>query len=307
MEPHRGRTRMAPGPRSSPMGSRCGNGKRSSTSRATSRGHPTAGGLPSPVTSSGGQGIFIATLGRSGAKLITDPALKAIDPGVEARRVGHRLPEPADRDAPRRGPGRERRAPAGGLPHTASGPTGRPTGALIATMAWVRDPADPENEQTEIFTSRRWGDRDQHLARSSRRLLAVLVARRVPARLGPDPRGRIGPGIHRRGPPSGPNVVEIRIDADLAPRSGRPTGRASSATSRARTRASKSWSSSIPMESPRWCACRPRGTSATATGSACPRATRCSGFGRRASKPDSRCRVSGVHLGRRIRRRRRLR
>jgi hypothetical protein len=90
-----------------------------------------------------GTGIFVATLGRTGAVRITDPSLKAIDPAwkpdgsviafqsYQTSTLHVVAPDGSD----------ERRLAT--LQDTDLWPDWAPDGSSIATMAWVEDPNDP--------------------------------------------------------------------------------------------------------------------------------------------------------------------
>ena len=111
-------------------------------------------------------------------------------------------------------------------------PDWAPDGSSIATMAFVQDPADPDKAQVDIFTISADGAIVTNVSRDPADEYSPtwspdgsrLAWDRVPS----DGSARAYLVVAS---PDGPNVVEIRIPADLAPPTGRRTERGSSATS----------------------------------------------------------------------------
>jgi Tol biopolymer transport system component len=173
----------------------------------------------------GGQGIFVATLGLAAARLVTDPALKAIDPAWSPDgsviAFQSQQTETLHVVAPN-GSGEHQLA---SLPHTFLWPDWSPDGSRITTMAFVPNPNDPQTGQTDIFTVSANGANVTNISRDPADDFspswspdgARLAWDRVPA----DKSARAFIVVTRL---DSPNVVEIRIDADLAPPVWSPDG-----------------------------------------------------------------------------------
>jgi Tol biopolymer transport system component len=173
----------------------------------------------------GGQGIFVATLGRTGAKLITDPALEGIDPAWKPDGTvitfQSQQTETLHVVAPD-GTGEHQLA---SLAHTDLWPDWSPDGSFVATMAWVPNPDDPEGGQTEVFTISANGAVITNMSRDPAGDFSPAWspdgARLAWARIPEDGSARAFIVVAQL---DGPNVVEIRIDADLAPPVWAPDG-----------------------------------------------------------------------------------
>ena len=103
-------------------------------------------------------------------------------------------------------------------------PDWAPDGSAIATMAFVRDPADPEKEQADIFTISADGTTVTNVSLDPADEYSPTWSpdgsRLAWDRVASD--GRTG--LCRGRPPRRPSVVEIRIPADLAPPVWSPDG-----------------------------------------------------------------------------------
>ena len=211
--------------------------RRASRSRATSPGRPTAGRSPTRPTSAGDHSIFVATLGRTGAMRITDPSLKAIDPAWKPDGSVIAFQSEQTRTLHVVAPDGSNEHQLAALPQTLLWPDWSPDGSAIATMAFVAGPGRPRARSRPTSSrSRPMGRPCTNVSRDPADEYSPtwspdgsrLAWDRVPS----DGSARAYLVVARR---DGPNVVEIRIPADLAPPTGRRTGRGSSATSWTRT------------------------------------------------------------------------
>jgi Tol biopolymer transport system component len=173
----------------------------------------------------GGQGIFVATVGRSDAKLITDPALKAIDPAWKPDGsviAFQSQPSETLHVVAPDGTGEHQLA---SLAHTGLWPDWSPDGLLVATMAWVPSPDDPQSGQTEVFTVSADGTIVTNISRDPADDFSPTWSpdgsKLAWARIPEDGSARAFVVVANL---DGPNVVEIRIDADLAPPVWSPDG-----------------------------------------------------------------------------------
>jgi Tol biopolymer transport system component len=170
-------------------------------------------------------GIFVATLGRTRPTLITDPSLGGIDPAwnpdgsviafqSEATETLHVV-------APD-GTGEHQLA---ALPHTFLWPDWSPDGASIATVAWVDGPKGPDDGQSDVFVVSANGAVVDNISRDPSEEYSPTWSpdgsRLAWARVPKDGSARAFIVVSS---PDGPNVVEIRINADLAPPVWAPDG-----------------------------------------------------------------------------------
>jgi Tol biopolymer transport system component len=172
-----------------------------------------------------GHSVFVATFGQLAPVRITDPDLKAFDPAW--RPDGSLIAFQSEADetvhvvAPD-GSG-ERRLAA--LQHTFLWPDWSPDGRSLATMAFVPDASSADTGQTEIFTISSDGQAITNVSRDPADDYSPawspdgsrLAWDRVPS----DASVRAYLVVAQA---SGPNVTEIRIDADLAPPTWSPDG-----------------------------------------------------------------------------------
>lgn len=173
----------------------------------------------------GGHGIFVATIGRTGATLITDPALKAIDPAWRPDgsiiAFQSQQTETLHVVAPD-GTGEHQLA---SLPHTGLWPDWSPDGSVVATMAYVTNREDPASGQTEVFTVSADGAVITNISRDPAGDFSPSWSpdgsQLAWARIPEDESARAFVVVAQL---DGPNVVEIRIDADLAPPVWSPDG-----------------------------------------------------------------------------------
>ena len=173
----------------------------------------------------GDHSIFVTTLGRRGAVRITDPSLKAIDPAwkPDGSVIAFQSEQTSTLHVVAPDGSNEHQLAA--LPQTVLWPDWSPDGSAIATMAFVRDPADPEKEQADIFIISADGATVTNVSRDPADEYSPtwspdgsrLAWDRVPS----DGSARAYLVVARR---DGPNVVEIRIPADLAPPTWSPDG-----------------------------------------------------------------------------------
>jgi Tol biopolymer transport system component len=169
-------------------------------------------------------GIFVATLGQTGATLITDPTLGGIDPAwspdgsviafqSEATGTLHVI-------APD-GTGEHRLA---ALANTFLWPDWSPDGSFLATGAGV-DNRDGSGGQTDIFVVSANGTVIKNMSKDPADEFSPSWSpdgsRLAWARIPKDGSARAFIVVAR---PDGPNVVEIRVDADLAPPVWAPDG-----------------------------------------------------------------------------------
>jgi Tol biopolymer transport system component len=171
----------------------------------------------------GGQAIFIATIGREGATRITDPALQAIDPAWRPDGRSIAFQSVATETVHVVAPDGSAEHELNPLPHTLLWLDWAPDGSTVATAAYV--PVDPDSGQTDVFTisadgqtvvnvsrdpsddySATWSPDGGRLAWGRVPFEASARANIVVARLETQ------------------TVLEIRVDADLAPPAWSPDG-----------------------------------------------------------------------------------
>jgi Tol biopolymer transport system component len=170
-----------------------------------------------------GQAIFVAALGKADPAQITDPSLKAFDPAWSPD--GSVIAFQSEKTetlhvvAPD-GSGEHQLA---SLPHTFLWPEWSPDGKTILTSAGVPD--GTEDGQSDIFSVSADGTVIKNISRDPSVEMSPSWSpdgsRMAWARVPPDGSGRGFVVIARV---DGPNVVEIRIDADLAPPTWSPDG-----------------------------------------------------------------------------------
>lgn len=169
--------------------------------------------------------IFVASLGRDRAAQITDPGLNAIDPAwsPDGRQIAFQSEATETLHVVSPDGGNEHRL--GTLQHTFLWPDWSPDGSTIATMAFVPDPSDPTRGQTDVFTVSANGAVVTNVSRDPADDYSPswspdgvrLAWARVPA----DGSARAYLVVAQA---FGPKVVEIRVDADLAPPVWSPDG-----------------------------------------------------------------------------------
>jgi TolB protein len=171
------------------------------------------------------QGIYVAMLGGTGANLITDPALRGIDPAwsPDGRVIAFQsgTTETLHVVAPD-GTGEHQLST---LPHTFLWPEWSPDGSSIATIAAVEGPHGLDDAQGDIFVVPANGAPARNISKDPSQEYSPswspdgsrLAWAREPA----DGSARAFIVVAR---PEGPNVVEIRVDADLAPPVWSPDG-----------------------------------------------------------------------------------
>ena len=173
----------------------------------------------------GGQGIFVATIDRIGAKLITDPSLKAIDPAWKPDGSVIAFQSQQTETLHVVGPDGTSEHQLASLRYTGLWPDWSPDGSVVATMAWVPSADDPNSGQTEVFTVSADGSIITNISRDPAGDFSPAWSpdgsRLAWARIPEDGSARAFIVVAQL---DGPNVVEIRIDADLAPPVWSPDG-----------------------------------------------------------------------------------
>lgn len=171
------------------------------------------------------QGIYVASLGRAAATLITDPALRAIDPAwsPDGLLIAFQSEQTGSLHVVSPDGGDEHQL--GSLRDSFFWPDWAPDGSTIATMAFVPDPDDPQSGQNDVFTVSANGSVVTNISRDPADDFSPSWspdgARLAWARIPADGSARAYIVVTR---PGGPNVVEIRVDADLAPPVWSPDG-----------------------------------------------------------------------------------
>jgi Tol biopolymer transport system component len=169
--------------------------------------------------------IFVASLGQTGAVRITDPSLKAIDPAwkPDGSVIAFQSEQTGGLHVVAPDGSNQHRLAA--LPHTLLWPDWSPDGSSVATMAAVRDPSNPDNEQTDIFTISADGTTVTDLSRDPAPEYSPTWSpdgsRIAWDRAASDGSARAYIVVARR---DSPTVVELRIPADLAPPIWSPDG-----------------------------------------------------------------------------------
>jgi dipeptidyl aminopeptidase/acylaminoacyl peptidase len=173
----------------------------------------------------GGSAIFVAVLGQPGVTQITDARLRAIDPAwspdgsliafqsAESETLHVVSPD---------GSGERQLSP---LQYTFLWPEWSPDGMFIATTAWVQGPDGPDDGQSDIFVVPVSGGPAKNVSRDLSPEFSPTWSpdgtRLAWARQPLDGSANAYVVVAK---PDGPNVVEIRIDADLAPPTWAPDG-----------------------------------------------------------------------------------
>jgi Tol biopolymer transport system component len=176
-------------------------------------------------TDAGGEGIFIATRGGTGANLITDPALRAIDPAWKTDGSVICFQSQQTQTLHVVAPDGTGEHELASLPNTGLWPDWSPDGSVVATMAYVPSPDDPDTGNNEVFIVSADGATITNISRDPAADFSPAWSpdglRLAWARIPEDGSARAFIVIAQ---PDGPNVVEIRIDADLAPPVWSPDG-----------------------------------------------------------------------------------
>ena len=177
------------------------------------------------IGGAGGESIFVARVGDREATRITDPELKAVDPAwrPDASVIAFQSEKTGTLHVV---------APDGAAEHELASlkntflwPEWSPDGAWIATAAFVADPKAKDGGQSDVFVISANGSIVKNISRDPASEFSPtwspdgsrLAWARQP--LDGSERGHIVVAE-----PNGPNVVEIRIDADLAPPIWSPDG-----------------------------------------------------------------------------------
>jgi Tol biopolymer transport system component len=173
----------------------------------------------------GGQSIFLATIGREGATRITDPALQAVDPAWRPDGRAIAFQSVATETVHIVAPDGSAEHELNPLPYTFLWLDWAPDGSAVATAAFVPEANDPESGQNEVFTISADGGTVVNVSRDPSDDFSAtwspdgkrLAWGRVPF----DQSARANIVVARL---EAQTVLEIRVDADLAPPVWSPDG-----------------------------------------------------------------------------------
>jgi dipeptidyl aminopeptidase/acylaminoacyl peptidase len=186
---------------------------------------PDSGQVAFAADVQGGTSIFVATLGQTGATQITAPTLKAIDPAWSPRGSVIAFQSGKTDTLHVVAPDGSGERQLSTLDGTFLWPEWSPDGEFIATTAWVAGPNGPDDGQSDIFLVPANGGVPTNLSRDPSSEFSPTWSpdgsRLAWARQPQDESARAFVVVAS---PKGPNVVEIRINADLAPPIWAPDG-----------------------------------------------------------------------------------